>query len=96
MISSTEIFGLVYLEAMALGLIPIGSRNEGIDGVIRDGENGFLCKAGDVDELTSILERIKKMPSEEISKISIYAKKTAFDYSDESVAKRYLNALINQ
>lgn len=95
MISKYEIFGLVYLEAMALGVIPVGSRNEGIDGVIRDGENGFLCEAGNVDELTGVLDRIKKMTTDQISSISIQAKKTAFEYSDENVAKKYLNTLVN-
>ncbi|MBQ5992805.1 MAG: glycosyltransferase family 4 protein [Bacteroidales bacterium] len=93
MISRAEIFGLVYLEAMALGVIPVGSRNEGVDGVIVDGKNGFLCKAGDVSELTSILRNIKQMPSEQLVEISRGAKETAFEYSDSEVAKRYLEAL---
>ena len=42
MISKGEIFGLVYLEAMALGCITIAARHEGIDGIIVDGANGFL------------------------------------------------------
>ena len=93
MISKAEIFGLVYLEAMALGLIPIGSRNEGIDGIICDGDNGFLCEAGNVDELTEILQKIKEMPSEQLVKISNKAKQTAQSYSDEGVAKYYLENL---
>ena len=93
MISKAEVFGLVYLEAMALGVIPVGSRNEGIDGVIRDGENGFLCKAGDVDELTSVLDRIKNMSNERIEQISLKAKETAQEFSDKGVAEKYINAL---
>src|SRR5699024_2075087 len=42
MVSSNETFGLVYLEAMAKGCITIGSKGEGIDGVIKDSENGYL------------------------------------------------------
>ncbi len=93
MISRDEIFGLVYLEAMALGVIPIGSRNEGIDGIIQDGENGFLCEAGNVDELAGILEKIKQMSSEQLEEMSRNARLTAVDYSDKNVAKRYLKAL---
>ena len=37
MISSSETFGLVYLEAMAAGCITIASRDEGFDGIIKDG-----------------------------------------------------------
>lgn len=93
MISKGEIFGLVYLEAMALGVIPIGSKNEGIDGVIRNGENGFLCEAGNVEELTSVLKIIKSLPIEQIEKISRCAKETANEYSDKGVAEKYLNTL---
>ena len=95
MISKAEIFGLVYLEAMALGVIPIGSKNEGIDGIIVDGENGFLCEAGNKDELAEVLKRIKKLPSEELDAISKRAMETARDYSDEGVARKYINSLSN-
>lgn len=95
MISRSEIFGLVYLEAMALGLIPIGSKNEGIDGVIQHGQNGFLCEAGNLEELCTILQKIKTMPSEQIQQLSLNAQNTAIDYSDEGVAKKYLESLMN-
>lgn len=95
MISKAEIFGLVYLEAMALGVIPIGSKNEGIDGIIVDGENGFLCEAGNKDELAEVLKRIKGLPSEELDAISKKAMETARDYSDEGVARKYINSLSN-
>lgn len=93
MISKNEVFGLVYLEAMALGIIPIGSKNEGIDGIIEDGVNGFLCEAGNVDELSVIINTIQKMPIEKLNMISYNAKKTAHYYSDFNVAKRYLEHL---
>ena len=93
MISKSEIFGLVYLEAMALGVIPIGAKNEGIDGIVQDGINGFLCKAGDADELCSVLNKIRKMDSGSLTVVSQNAKETAQRYSDANVAKEYLNAL---
>jgi len=94
MISKGEIFGLVYLEAMALGVIPIGSKNEGIDGIIVDGDNGFLCEAGNVEELTRIINMIKNMPLEQISSLSNKATATAQEFSDKGVAEKYLNALL--
>ena len=94
MISKGEIFGLVYLEAMAMGVIPIGSRNEGIDGIIRDGENGFLCEAGSTDDLAKVLNEIKNMSLERLSLLSNKAKSTAQEYSDKGVAEKYLNALL--
>ena len=84
---------MVYLEAMARGCITIASRDEGFDGIIRDGVNGFLCKAGDEAELASILKRIKEMPQEELHRISDNAVSTAHELTDERVAKDYLNHL---
>lgn len=95
MISKGEIFGLVYLEAMAMGVIPIGSRGEGIDGVIIDGENGFLCKPGDVDELKEIIAKIKSLPSNELRRLSAKAQKTAQEYSDYNCAYRYIEQIVN-
>ena len=93
MISEGEIFGLVYLEAMAFGLIPIGSRNEGIDGIIQDGVNGFLCEAGNEKELEEIIRRIQAMSQAELEQMSARAKQTAFYYSDSGAAKRYLESI---
>jgi len=90
MISESEAFGLVYLEAMGAGDLTIASKNEGMDGVIVDGENGFLCKAGDDDELSLILKRIIKMDPEKRRKISDNALRTAMDNTDEKAAINYL------
>ncbi len=95
MISQAETFGLVYLEAMARGCIVIASRNEGFDGIIRDGENGFLCKAGDADELALIITKLKNMTAEEWQRISRAAITTARGLTDEKAARMYLNYLIN-
>ena len=91
MISKSEIFGLVYLEAMAMGLIPIGSRNEGIDGIIVDGKNGFLCEAGNVIELSAVIKRINNMSTTELIEISNNARQTAMEFSDFKVAKKYID-----
>lgn len=93
MISKGEIFGLVYLEAMALGCITIAARHEGIDGIIEDGVNGFLCEAGNADELASIITRIRKMSPDELKTMSHNAKETAQAYSDVNVAKNYIDEL---
>ena len=90
MISKWEAYGLVYLEAMARGCITIASRNEGFDGIIVDGENGFLCKAGDANELTSLFKRIESMTKEEKLAISQKAIETARSLTDYKTAKRYI------
>ncbi len=95
MISRNETFGLVYLEAMARGCITIASRNEGFDGVIEHGVNGFLCKAGDSKELASIINQIRTMPSAELQRISHKAMQTAASLTDKKAAERYLEAVKN-
>lgn len=93
MISEEETFGLVYLEAMSMGCITIASRNEGMEGIIKDGVNGFLCKAGDDIELAKIINRINSMPIEKLKNISNNAKQTAHRLTDKNVAEFYLNSI---
>ena len=93
MISKEEVFGLVYLEAMAVGCITIGSRNEGIDGVIINGENGFLCESGNQQELTGIIQYIKNMSKNDLTNMSRKARETAERFSDFNVAKNYLESI---
>lgn len=93
MISEEETFGLVYLEAMSMGCITVASRNEGMEGIIEDGVNGFLCKAGDEHELAEIIKRINTMPQEELNQISENAKQTAIRLTDAKVAEEYLNGI---
>ena len=76
---------------MAAGCITIASRGEGFDGIIKDGENGFLCGAGNVEELISIINKIHKMDKAELSRISENAIKTAQQMTDSSVAASYIH-----
>lgn len=93
MISRGEAYGLVYLEAMARGCLPIASRKEGFDGIIKDGENGFLCGAGDEIELASIIERINAMDTVERMRISENAILKAKELTDEKAAELYINEI---
>ena len=95
LISRSEVFGLVYLEAMARGCITIASRDEGMEGIIEDGVNGFLCEAGNASELASIIKRINSLPKAEKERISAAARKTAEDLSDFNVAKNYIEAVMS-
>lgn len=94
MISKNETFGLVYLEAMARGCIVIASRQEGFDGIIRHGYNGFLCEAGNEEELAEILNVIKAMSPEERRIISSRGMETARELTDEKVAKDYIEHVL--
>jgi len=54
--SYSETFGVVYIEAMYAGLPAVGVKGQGIDGVIRDGINGFLVNPRDSDDLAGKIE----------------------------------------
>lgn len=95
MISKGEAFGLVYLEAMSRGCITIASRCEGFDGVIVDGENGFLCEAGNGKELSEIIRRINSLSSAQKQTISDNAIRTAQNLTDSIAAKLYIDHVIN-
>ena len=93
MMSRSETFGLVYLEAMARGCITIASWREGFDGIIEDGVNGFLCEAGNSNDLARIIKKIRKMSVSELNKISQNAMQTARELTDKKVARLYLDNL---
>lgn len=94
MISRSEVFGLVYLEAMSRGCITIASKDEGMEGIIQNGVNGYLCEAGNVDELAEIIRTINALSAEEKQKLSDNARKTAAELSDYNVAKIYLEKVM--
>lgn len=53
LLSEKESFGLVALEAMACGVPVIGTKIGGIPEVVVDGETGFLCDLGNIDEIAN-------------------------------------------
>lgn len=91
MISKQEVFGLVYIEAMARGCIIIASAGEGMEGIIKSGENGFLCKSGSEKDLIATLNKIRKLSDEQRLSISQKAMLTASSMTDYKVAKDYIN-----
>tara|TARA_B110000879_G_scaffold212420_1_gene308597 strand:+ start:7660 stop:8901 length:1242 start_codon:yes stop_codon:yes gene_type:complete len=95
MVSRDEAFGLVYLEAMSRGCITIAARNEGIDGVIIHGVNGFLCEAGDQDELVDLLRHIDSLSENELMKISTNAVETARSMNIEETSKNYIEFVMS-
>ncbi len=53
--SQYEGFGIVYLEAMGFGVVPIGSRTGGAAEVIEHGKSGCLVKPGDARALADTI-----------------------------------------
>lgn len=94
LISKNETFGLVYLEAMAKGCITIASKNEGMEGIIKDGVNGFLCNAGNTKDLENKIRHINSLSNEKLQEISRNAIITAKEMTDSKMAEEYLNNLL--
>ena len=85
--SMNETFGMVYLEAMANGCVTVCSKNDGIDGIIKDGENGFLTPST-IEGIKETLFKIKDF--ENLDKIVENSLATVKNYTPELCAQNYL------
>lgn len=94
MVSTREAFGLVYLEAMAKGCITVATKGQGIDGIIVDGENGFLCESENVEALSALIRRITTLDVTELKRISDNAVATAANLTNQKVAEHYLKSIL--
>lgn len=94
LVSERETFGLVYLEAMAKGCLVVGSRGWGIDGIIENGKNGFLCEPNNQEQLVAILEKIMNMTEDEFGKIVTAGYRSVINLEEEKVALEYLNKIV--
>jgi len=61
--SGGEGFGLVFLEAMALGKAAVGGNHGGIPDIIEDGVTGFLVTHGDEGQLSEKLNLLLRDPA---------------------------------
>ena len=87
--SSSESFGLSALEAMACGVPVIASDVQGIPEVVTNGENGFLCEVGDVDQMAA--KAITLLKDDEMhARFSKNAHKRAIsDFSEDKQVSAY-------
>jgi len=92
--SINETFGLVYLEAMASGCITVGTINDGIDGIIKNEENGFLTKPN-IKDIKLTLQKIINLKQEEINQLTKNSYYTIKNQTSESCAVKYLQSVIN-
>lgn len=83
------------LEAMACGLVVIGTNVEGIREIIRHGENGWLIENSSVEKIRERLSSLGKYKELE-NKMAIQARKYIEEnFSFKRIAERELNILNN-
>ena len=79
--SINETFGMVYLEAMASGCITVCRKDDGVSGIIKNGENGYFWEDG-------IIEKI--INSKNQNKILENSYQTLKNYTSLGACKNYL------
>ena len=84
--SAPETFGLAYLEAMASGCVVIGAEGWGIDGVVKDGVNGYLVAPRESGQIRQSLQTVRNTPKTAIIENSIT---TIKNYTAEEATKNY-------
>ena len=89
--SVNETFGMVYLEAMASGCITVCTKNDGIDGIIKDGINGFTTGVN-VEDIKDTLQKIINFQDKNNLLNNTY--NTVLEYTLEKAAENYLKNII--
>lgn len=92
--STSEAFGLVFLEAMAFGLPVIAADAGGPGEIVLSGETGLLCKVGDIIDLANKIEFFITNP-EKAESYGRKGRKRAEDiYSWDKIVRRYIHVFL--
>jgi conserved hypothetical protein len=87
-----ETFGMVYLEAMSQGCITICTKDDGISGIIKDSQNGFLTLPIS-NEIRKILLNIKNMEDDRLNTLRYNGLHTIKEYTADKCANEYLQQI---
>ncbi|WP_022880860.1 glycosyltransferase [Gryllotalpicola ginsengisoli] len=88
--SRSEGFGLVLLEAMAEGCIPIAyDIPYGPADIIDDGVNGYLVPEADIAALAKTIDRLAQTDARALEQLRARARATVARYSDEAVTEQW-------
>lgn len=88
-----ETFGMVYLEAMASGCITVCTKGDGVDGIIKNGENGFLVEPNSSSVKETLLN-IKNMDIKSLNALRNNSFSTIKNYTSAICAERYLQQIL--
>ena len=84
--SENETFGMVYLEAMACGCITICSENDGIAGIIQNGQNGFFWEDGIISKIINSSNQ-DEILNKTYSTVCNYTNKRACEHYLEEISR---------
>lgn len=91
--SVNETFGMVFLEAMGCGCITVGTKQDGIDGIIKDEFNGLLTKPTVVD-IKNTIQKIINVDDNSIKSLLQNCYNTVNSYKSADCAEKYLNNIL--
>src|SRR5699024_2104586 len=92
--SRFEGYGLVLVESMAAGCIPISyDIDYGPADIITDGVDGFLVPSGDVHGLAAAIHRVATMGRADVDRMREAAVLRSRDFSDRAVTRLWLKEL---
>lgn len=93
--SQEESQGIVFAEAMAVGLPIVTTKQGGIPYVVENGKSGFLCDFGDTKTMAEMAERL--LTHEELwQSFSIQAKESAKQYGWNDIADKIIKLYTNK
>jgi glycosyltransferase involved in cell wall biosynthesis len=81
------------LEAMACGLVCIGTDVEGINQIIEDGVNGYLAKGTQANAFVEVIKRAAQLPHDSITAEGI--RRVRNNFSLETVVEREKEIIVN-
>lgn len=84
-----EPFGLVVPEANACGTPVVAFNRGSMSEIIKDGQNGFLCPADDVDSMAQAVTKILNMEESETKKLRQECRSFANRFSVEKMVENY-------
>ena len=93
--SSYEGFGIVYLEAMSCGVLPLASTLGAAGEIITHGENGFLLSPGRLGALSELVTRLEQ-DRDLLERLSLAAQRHFLDFSTWDQTTAAIRGFINR